>query len=96
MWHRTPLSSFFSKVCFVGATIQIMSKLDNKWPSYARFREIQDGGGGHLGCSAKPRFHHFSVEYVKMLLRFKFHRNRAINGRVMQDFVKFKMAAAAI
>ena len=28
---------------------QISSKSDNKWPSYERFCEIQDGGGGHLG-----------------------------------------------
>ena len=31
-----------------------------------------------------------------MGLRFKFHRNQAINGQVMLDFVKLKMAAAAI
>jgi len=70
--------------------------LGNKWSSYARFCEIQDGGGGHLGCGAKARFYHFSVEYVTLVLHFKFHRNRAINGRVMQDIVKSKMAAAAI
>ena len=75
---------------------QISSKSDNKWPSYSRFCEIQDGGGGHLGCGADSRFHQISVEYVFLLLRFKFHQNRTINGRVIPDFVKFKMAAAAI
>ena len=33
---------------------QISSKSDNNWPSYARFCEIQDGGGGHIGCWAEP------------------------------------------
>ena len=37
-----------------------------------------------------------SVEYACTVLRFKFHQNQTINGRVIQDFVKFKMAAAAI
>ena len=83
-------------MCFVGATIQILSKSDNKWPSYARFGEIQDGGSGHLGCGAEPRFHYFSVKCVLLVLRFKFQQNLTIFGRVMKDFVRLKMAAAAI
>ena len=75
---------------------QISSKSGNKWPSYSRLSEIQHGGGRHLGFGAKSRFNHFYVEYVALVLGFKFHQNRAINGRVMHDFVKFKMAAAAI
>ena len=43
------LLPFFSKVCYNGAMFQISSKSDNKWPSYERFCEIQDGGGSHLG-----------------------------------------------
>ena len=91
---QTPLLPKFSRVCFTAAMFQISSKSDNKWLSYTRFCEIQDGGGGHLGCRAGPRFYKISVEYVFLLLRFKFHQNRTINGRVIPDFVKFKMAAA--
>ena len=96
MWRKMPLLQFFSKVCYSGATFQISSKSDNKRPSYARFCEIQDGGGGHLGCGAKRRLNYFSAKNVAMVLSFKFHRNRTINGRFMQDFVESKMAAAAI
>ena len=96
MWRRPPLLPNFSRVSFPAATFQILSKPDNRRPSYARFCEIQDGGGGHLGCGADPRFYQILVENVILLLRFKFHQNRTINGRVIPDFVKFKMAAAAI
>ena len=96
MWRKTPLLLFFSRVWFSGTIFQISSKSDNKWSSYERFCEIQDSGGGHLGCSAKPRFYHFSVKYVLLVLCFKFRQNRTTNGRAIQDFVKFKMAAAAI
>ena len=96
MWRRPPLLLFFSRVSISAATFQISSISDNKWLSSARFCEIQDGGGGHLGCGAIHLFHHFSVEYVTVVVSFKFHQNWTRNGRVMQDFVKFKMAAAAI
>ena len=96
MWCRTPLLPFFNRVCRSGAKFQISSKSDNKWLSYARFREIQDGGSGHLGYGAVPRFYHFSLVYVFLMLRFKFHPYSTINGRVIKVFVKFKMAAAAI
>ena len=96
LWRKTLLLPIFSRVCYSGAKFQISSKSDNKWPSYSRFCEIQDGGGGHLESGAERRFYHFSVQYVKVVLNFKFHRNRTINGQVMQDFVKFKMAATAI
>ena len=93
---QTTLTPLFSEVCIIGATFQISSKLDNTWPSYTRFCEIQDGSGGHLESGAERRFYQFSVEYVTVVLHFKFHRNQRINGRVMRDFVQFKMAAAAI
>ena len=96
MWRRPPLLLFFSRVSISAATFQISSISDNKWLSSARFCEIQDGGGGHLGCGAIHLFHHFSVEYVTVVVSFKFHQNWTRNGRVMQDFVKFNMAAAAI
>ena len=96
MWRESPLLPNFSRVKFPTATFQISSKSDNKLPSYARFGELQDGGGGHLESGAERRFYHFSAEYVTVVLHFKFHRNRTIIGQVMQDFVKFKMAAAAI
>ena len=96
IWHKILLLPFFSKLCYNGAMFQISSKSGNKWPSYARFSEIQNGGGGHLGCGAEPRFYHFSVKYVATVLHFKFYQNWTINGSVIQDFVKFKMAAAAI
>ena len=38
----------------------------------------------------------FLVVYVVLMLHFKFHQNLTLNGRVIQVFVKFKMAAAAI
>ena len=38
----------------------------------------------------------FLVECVLLVLCFKFHRNWTVNGRVIKDFVKFKMVAAAI
>ena len=93
---QTPLSPNFSRVCFPAVMLQIKSKSDNKWASYAKFCEIQDGSRGHLGSSADPCFHQISVEYVSLLLCFKFRRNRTIYGRVIQYFVKLKMAAAAI
>ena len=96
MWRRTPLLPFFSRVRFSGATSQISLKSNNKWSGYARFCAIQDGGGGHLESGAERHFYHFSVEYVFLVLRFNYHQNRTINSRVTQDFVKFKMAAAAI
>ena len=89
-------STVFSRVCYIGSLFQISSKSDNKWPSYARFREIQDDGGGHLGNGAGPRFWYFSVDRVFLVRHFKFHRNQTISGRVIQDFVKFKMTTAAI
>ena len=49
-----------------------------------------------LDVVQNPAFTIFSVKYVTMVLRFKFHRNQAINGRVMHEFVKLKMATAAI
>ena len=96
MCHEHLLLPNFSRVSFPAAMFQISSKPDKKWPSYARLGEIQNGGGSHLGCSAIHRFHCFSVENVTTVLRFKFHQNQTRNGRVMQDLVKSKMAAAAI
>ena len=93
---QNPAFTFFSRVCSPVATFTSSSKLDNKWPSYTVFCKIQDGGGGHLGFVTEPRFHHFAVEYDFLVLRLKFHQNWTIKGRVIQDFVKFKMAAAAI
>ena len=54
--HEHLLLTNFSRLCFPAATFQISSKSDNKWPSYARFGEIQNGGGGHLESDAKRRF----------------------------------------
>ena len=62
------------------AMFQSSSKLDHEWPNKTGFCQIQDGGGGHLGCGAEPRFYHFSIEYVTVVLSFKFHQNRTING----------------
>ena len=49
-----------------------------------------------LDVAQNPAFIRFSVKCVLLVLRFKFHQNRTINVRVIQDFVKSKMAAAAI
>ena len=46
---QNPAFAIFSEVCYSGAMFQISSESGNKWPSYAWFCEIQDGGGGHLG-----------------------------------------------
>ena len=57
---------------------------------------VKDGGSGNLGWDAEPCLFNFSVVIVYLVLIFKFHQNWTRNGRVIEDFMKFKMAAAAI
>ena len=57
---------------------------------------VKDGDSGNLRWGAEPCLFNLSVVFVNLVLSFKFHQNLTINDQVIEDFVKFKMAAAAI